>query len=241
MKIIYEPKGRAAEYAPLAVNLYGGCSHGCRYCFGPGALRKKRATFNNNIQPKKDALIRVRKDAERLRGDEREILMSIVSDPYQPADHESKNTRNAIKILIENDLTFTILTKGGTRAVRDFDLLQGYEKARFGSTLIFTQQKYADICEPNAPTIKNRIEAIKEANKRGISTWVSLEPVIDPNQALELIWELHPIVGHWKVGKLNYNKEIERQVDWLAFRDDVAELLESLNASYYIKKSLTEL
>jgi len=28
---IYEPRGRAGEYAPLAVNLYKGCGHGCVY------------------------------------------------------------------------------------------------------------------------------------------------------------------------------------------------------------------
>ena len=33
MSIIYEPKGKAREYSPLAVNLYRGCSHGCLYCY----------------------------------------------------------------------------------------------------------------------------------------------------------------------------------------------------------------
>jgi len=37
----------------------------------------------------------------------------------------------------------------------------------------------------------------------GIKTWVSLEPVIDPEQAIELIRLLHPYVGHWKAGKIN--------------------------------------
>jgi DNA repair photolyase len=35
--VIYEPKGKAGEYAPLALNLYAGCSHGCTYCFAPTA------------------------------------------------------------------------------------------------------------------------------------------------------------------------------------------------------------
>jgi hypothetical protein len=39
---------------------------------------------------------------------------------------------------------------------------------------------------------------------------VSLESVIDPEQALELIRLLHPYVGHWKVGKINYKKELEQ-------------------------------
>jgi hypothetical protein len=74
---------------------------------------------------------------------------------------------------------------------------------------------------------------------RGIKTWVSLEPVIDPDQALQVIRELHSIVGHWKVGKINYQKDIE--VDWIAFREEVKALLDRLGADYYLKKSLTNL
>jgi DNA repair photolyase len=39
-----------------------------------------------------------------------------------------------------------------------------------------------------------RIAAIKAAHEMGIRTWVSLEPVIDPDQALELIEQIHPFV-----------------------------------------------
>jgi len=238
MSIIYEPKGRAKEYAPLAVNLYSGCAHGCTYCFGPQTLKKRRQAFKNDVQAKKNALTRLQKDAAKLKGDDREILLSFVTDPYQPLEMELKVTRQAIETLIENDLRFTILTKGGTRAIRDFDLLEGYNKARFGSTLIFTSQKDADKWEPNAPSIVDRIEAINQAHAKGIETWVSLEPVIDPKQALKLIQELHPIVGHWKVGKLTY-KDVG--VNWIKSREDVKALFDSLGADYYLKKSLTEL
>ncbi len=135
-------------------------------------------------------------------------------------------------------MPFTILTKGGTRATRDFDLLEGYDKARFGTTLVFWNQHDANDWEPNAPTIDNRVEAIEEAYSRGIPTWISLEPVVDPDQALEVILGLHPIVGHWKVGKLNY-KNLD--VNWVEFREEVRSLLDSLGADYYLKNSLTKL
>jgi DNA repair photolyase len=240
MEIIYEPRGKAKEYAPLAVNLYKGCDHGCTYCFGPATLKIKRENFHVSTKPKKDALQRLSRDAEKLRiaGDDREILLSFVTDPYQTIETETMLTQDAINILKQNNLRFTILTKGGLRAVRDFDLLAGYDKASFGSTLIFTKQEDAYKWEPHAPTIATRIEAIKEAHNRGIRTWVSLEPVICPDQALELIEKLHPIVNSWKVGKLNY---MRLDVDWLKFRNDVIALLDSLRADYYLKKSLRDI
>ena len=238
MNIVYEPKGKAREYAPLAVNLYSGCAHGCTYCFGPSTLKKNRQVFNSKVATKENALKRLKEDARKLRGDDREVLLSFVTDPYQPIEMELEITRQAVKILIENDLRFAILSKGGTRVERDFDLLQGYTKARLGTTLLFTSQEDADKWEPKAPSIDDRIAAIEHAHAKGIKTWVSLEPVIIPEQALSLIKMLDPIVDHWKIGKLNYKA---LNVDWIAFREEARALLNSLGADYYIKKSLTDL
>ena len=51
MEIIYEPSGRAKEYAELAANLYKGCDHRCVYCFGPKVLWKKREAFHSDCKP----------------------------------------------------------------------------------------------------------------------------------------------------------------------------------------------
>jgi hypothetical protein len=58
---------------------------------------------------------------------------------------------------------------------------------------------------------------------------------------VQLIKDLHPFVDHFKVGKINHNKELEDSVDWLKFRDDVTRLLQSIGVDYYIKNSLTSL
>ena len=99
----------------------------------------------------------------------------------------------------------------------------------------------ADHWEPGAATVQNRIEAIQAAHDMGIPTWISLEPVIEPGEALQVIRGLHPIVGHWKVGKINHYPEIECKHDWLRFRKDARTLLDSVGADYYLKKSLTDL
>jgi DNA repair photolyase len=240
MKVIYEPGPRAREFAPLAANLYRGCSHGCIYCYVPQTIKEKRDVFAAQPRPRKDVLKFLEKDARKYRGDDREILLSFTSDPYQPLEMGLGLTRRAIEIFIENKLRFTILTKGGMSASRDFDLSESYEKARFGTTIVFLDQVDANKWEPNAAPILDRIEAIRTAHNKGIPTWVSLEPVIDPGQALDLIQQLHPYVSYWKIGKLNYLRP-DRQVDWIRFREDACRLLGSLGAHYYIKRSLTEL
>lgn len=239
-RIIYEPTGPAREYSELACNIYKGCEHGCLYCFGKNRKSpEQKEDYDTNPNPKDHFLEKLKYKAERMNGDTPEILLSFLGDVYQPSEMELMLTRQAIEILIENDLPFTILTKGGTRAVRDFDLLEGYPGARFGTTLVFKDQAYADHWEPGAASIEDRIWAIQDAHDRGIKTWVSVEPVINPDQALQVIRELHPIVGAWKVGKINYQKDIK--VDWITFREEVRALLDDLGADYYIKKSLTEL
>lgn len=241
MNIIYEPKGPALEYAPLALNIYRGCTHGCRYCFGPRASRQKREEYYSWANPKDNVLERVEKDARQMaeKGDQREILISFIGDPYQPADLGL--TRGVIKILIKHDLGFTILTKGGMRAARDFDLLMEYPKASFGQTIVFYKAEDHMKWEPNTADFFDRMKAAKIAHDFGIRTWISMEPVIDPAQPLDIIEYLYPIVDHWKIGKINHHPELEKHVDWLQFRTQLLDLLQDINADFYLKKSLTEL
>ncbi len=241
MKIIYETKGKAAEYAPLSINIYQGCSHGCLYCFAPKATQKNRIYFHRVITPVDNLLPDLEEDCKILTGDKREILLCFETDPYQIIDQDLQITRKVISILKKHLLNFTILTKGGMRAARDFDLLAEYQKTSFGTTLIFSRQKNADKWEPEAASIEDRINAIKLAHKNNIPTWVSIEPVIFPDQCLELISKLHPFVEHWKIGKINYHPTIEQAINWKEFRKQVVQLLTKLNADFYIKKSLTDL
>jgi len=71
LQIIYEPRGEAREYAPMAANLRVGCEHGCRYCYGPLAFRKKRENFHLKAKTREQALEKLEYDARILRGDDR--------------------------------------------------------------------------------------------------------------------------------------------------------------------------
>ena len=238
MTIIYEPKGRAREYAALAANLYNTCSHGCRYCYAPAAMKMKRDVFHAQNRIKKNAITDIEKDARKLRGDDREILLSFMGDPYNPDEPVTGLTRQAIEIMIKNDLRFTVLTKGGDRVHRDLDLFQRYPKASIGQTIVFSKQESADHYEPNAAPLKERFNLARDAHNLGIKTWVSLEPVIVPDQALEVVRQLYPFVDLWKVGPINYQKT---EIDWKQFKVDIEKLFKEVGANYILKQKLLAL
>ena len=241
MQIIYEPTGKAKEYADLAINIYNGCTHGCVYCY---AKRYKKEEYYTAADPKKDFIAKLKQDIEQLRSTPRkdipEILLSFQGDVYQPVEMELNLTRQALILLREANLSFTVLTKGGSRVIRDFDILQDYP-ARFGTSLIWGTEEEVEQFEPGAASVWDRIKTIIEAKERGIPTWVSLEPVIDPLRAYECVRDLHDYVDFWKVGKINHHKEFEKDVDWIEFRENITEMLDGYHCQYYIKKSLSEL
>lgn len=241
MKVIYEPKGRAFEYSPLAVNLYTGCLYACKYCYAPGVCHKKRSTFHTEVEPRKNILELLEADCRKMKGDPRDILLCFTCDPYQwntasMAAPVVDVTREALLILEKYEMKVSILTKGGLRASRDFDILARNDW-KFGSTILFWSN-LKDQWEPESPSVDNRMEAIQEASARGIYTWVSIEPVISPWEALMVILFLRDEVDHSKIGKINYHKYIEDRVDWVRFCRDAEALLEGRD--YYLKKDLLE-
>jgi len=238
MNVIYEPKGRAREYSELACNLYRGCTHGCRYCYAPACMRTTNEIWHKKAEPRARVLEMLEKDASRLRGDHRRILFCFLSDPYQPIERRSRLMRQSLTIIEKSKLRSQVLTKGSADLIiDDFDLMKK-AGTELGVTLCFMDEETRKYWEPNASTVEERLSILKTAHMYGIFTWVSLEPVIDPIQALDVIRAAHPYVDFWKVGKLNHMKEIEAKVDWRKFLSDVRSLLDGLNARYYIKDDL---
>lgn len=246
MSIIYETSGRAREYFELAANLYSGCEHACVYCYGADVTRKDPKEFFGPATPKKpNILAELQRDVIRLQRkyETRHILLSFVTDPYQPAEVELGLTRAAIRVIHKATLDVAILTKGGFRATRDFDLLTKADC--FGVTLTFLDPKRSREWEPGAALPFDRVRSLEDAYARGIPTWVSLEPVIDPAESLALIEATAPFVDVFKVGTLNYQGKLPRElqdqvkgINWQRFAQDAVNLLDNLGKNYYIKRDL---
>ncbi len=238
MRAIYKPKGRAGEYAGLACNLALGCSHGCAYCYAPRALHMSRDGFHAAGLPRPGILEALDRDARCLWGKgPANVFLCFSCDPFQPSLRET--TRQAIRRLNQLDLGATILTKGVLRDPEDFLLLKEHPRNEFGMTLTLCSVEESQFWEPAAALPERRLWQLDRAKSLGIRTWVSCEPVLDPDQTLALIEASHRFVDHYKVGKLNYHPRA-REIDWPAFRTQAVELLERLGCDYYIKRELRE-
>lgn len=226
---IYEPRTRAREYCDLAINIYTGCNHGCVYCYAPRVLRKSKEEFSE-VRPREDIVESVKRQIEREKNIDKMIMLCFTCDPY-PAEIDTTPTREVIKAIKESGNHVQILTKGGFRAERDFDLLDGGDK--FGVTISGDKEDMKRN-EPYAAHYLERILTLGRAKKRGIKTWVSCEPVYNPEAVYGLI-ETGAYIDFFKIGKLNY---LPSHIDWAAFGVECERLCQKWNRNYYIKEDL---
>ena len=239
MQIIYEPEGRAAEYAHLSLNHYDGCDHGCSYCYVPGALRRDRESFHSEVRPKADVLSRVEKDAGRLKGTDKRVLLCFACDPYPDVETHLYLTRDVLRILNKYDVPFQVLTKSGVMPQRDFDLYRPGVDA-FAVSLTALDAAVAAKVEPGASPPALRIDNLIEAKRRGIETWVSLEPVLDPKEAYRIITVTHEYVDLYKIGPRNHAKSNVTDREWQSFAERVKRLYLGCGCKYYFKLDLVK-
>jgi DNA repair photolyase len=231
---IYSPRGAAAEYARFALNLYRGCEHRCTYCYVPSCLRMSREDFGAACAPRPNILAELEKQLAKWTPDAG-VLLSFTSDPYQPAEERYRLASRALALLADHGVPALVLTKAPNRALGlDRELLQRVE---LGTTLTGIGDTAAATWEPRAELPSERERAILRAAGEGISTWISVEPVLDPAGALAALRRLSGRVGVVKVGRWNHDARANR-IDWSSFLADAVAILEAGGQKYVIKDAL---
>jgi DNA repair photolyase len=145
MQTIYSPKGKAAEYGKLALNIYSGCTHGCTYCYAPSVLHRDRNDFHTNVVPRPRIVEAVK--ARLAKGDivGKEIFLCFTCDPF-PSGIDHTPTFEIIKAIKESGNHVAILTKGNPDN-KLFSLLDSND--RFGVTISCSREQSFKI-EPEA-------------------------------------------------------------------------------------------
>ena len=236
-KPIYEPKTRAREYSDLAINIYTGCNHGCSYCYSRKTFHRYSPTGSfENVTVRPGIVEATQKQLSRGKYRDKKIMLCFMCDPY-PAEVDTTPTREIIKLIKAAGAHVQILTKGGDRARRDFDLLDSGDS--FGITLSCLSVVVAVKCEPNAALPAERIKTLGSAAKLGIKTWVSFEPVVSPIEVLDAIDFLPIHINNpdtlLKIGKLNH---VTNSTDWNWFGSEAERICKANGWNYYIKSDL---
>jgi len=152
-------------------NLYRGCTHGCVYCYAPSLTHDERR-WGSYVDVKVNAPQVLEKELRGLRKDE--VFLSSASDPYQPVEARYGVTRRCLEVLLRHRYPVSILTRSPL-VLRDVDLLKSFEWVRVGMSITSVPvRRY----EPGVPPLQRRIDTLRKLSKVGISTWVSLAPVI---------------------------------------------------------------
>ena len=220
MKAIYKTAGLAKEYNEYAINIYTGCPHKCFYC---SVMKKVGPEFCTNIKVRDGLIESLSRQIESGAYKGEKIHLCFTCDPY-PTGYDSTPTRTVIKMLKDGGYSVQILTKGDGR--RDFDLLDSNDW--YGVTI-----------DGRSDELLSHLE---EAHNRGIKTWISFEPVIEPDVIPDMIRRAAKIgVDRVKIGKLNYmtTPKLEN-FDWKTFGFEIESLCKSLNIDYHIKSSLKD-
>ena len=238
MRTVYEPKGRAREYSPLAVNFYKGCDHGCVYCYGPGIQRSSREDYLN-VTPREGLLEALEKDAKKWAGTDKQVLFNFMGDPYCKANDTHRIAREALKIMLKHRIPVSVLTKGGSRVLQDLDIIKQFENSiMVGATLTTLDPEISQEWEPGAADPTDRLDALYKLKIRGIRTWASFEPVIDVNHALSTMVHSLPCVDTYKVGKMNNHRTLTGNDDWTWFLREAVRILRGAGKQFYIKEDL---
>ena len=186
------------------------------------------------------------KEAERyLRvWDPRTIVVSFTSDPYPPVEKKNRLTRRVLEVLSEaRQHRILVLTKNPILALRDFTIMKKHGDMWLGTTLISVDKTEL---EPKAPKPSDRRLALYIAKKKGLKTWLSIEPIIPQiTDPVEIIERTLDYVDYYVLGSFNYTKilgfEITEDEKKAWYRKHVLEaisLLKSYGKRFFIKKEL---
>lgn len=166
------------------LNSYRGCEHGCAYCFARPFHEylgwSSGLDFETRILVKLRAPALLRAELSSPRWKAEPIMMSGVTDCYQPAERRFRLTRQCLEVMAEFRQPVGIITKNFL-VTRDIDLLADLARDQCAMVAVTVTTLDADLAgklEPRAARPEHRLRAIRMLSEAGVPVQVMVAPVI---------------------------------------------------------------
>src|SRR5687768_8931429 len=157
-----------------SINPYRGCEHGCIYCFARPTHEflgfSAGLDFETKILVKEDAPALLREELSAKKWQPKVLVMSGVTDCYQPIEKRLGLTRGCLEVLADFRNPVGIITKNHL-VTRDADVLAElarYNAVRVHVSITTLDAKLARIMEPRTSTPELRLEAISVLAAAGV-------------------------------------------------------------------------
>jgi DNA repair photolyase len=167
-----------------SLNPYRGCEHGCIYCYARPTHEylgfSAGLDFESKIMVKTNAPELLRAELESPRWQPQTLVMSGVTDPYQPIERKLRITRGCLEVLAEFRNPVAIITKNRL-VTRDIDVLGELAKQRAAAVNVSVTSLDANlqrVLEPRTSSPQARLEAIAELRAAKIPVGVMVAPII---------------------------------------------------------------
>src|SRR5215217_3273742 len=208
------------------VNPYRGCEHGCIYCFARPYHEYLGYScgldFETKIVAKHDAADLLRRELASPRWPGEPIVMSAITDIYQPLEKRLGISRQCLQVMAECGQPVSTMTKGAL-VLRDVDLWQklgAMNAGRVTVTLVTLDDELAKKLEPRAASPMRRLHVLRELVKAKVPVHVNVAPIIPGLTDTELPAILQAIAdagstrAAWSLLRLPYQVK-DLFLDWL--------------------------
>jgi DNA repair photolyase len=166
------------------LNPYRGCEHGCIYCFARPFHEflgfSSGLDFETKLTAKPDAAELLRKELAAPSWRAEPVVMSAITDIYQPIEHTMQIARQCLSVLAECGQPVSTMTKSAM-VLRDVDLwakLAAKNAGRVTVTLVTLDGDLAQKLEPRASSPEARLRTIRALTAAGVPVSVNVAPVI---------------------------------------------------------------
>jgi DNA repair photolyase len=167
-----------------SLNPYRGCEHGCVYCYARPTHEYLGLSagwdFESMIFVKTQAPQLLRKELASPKWKPQVLVVSGVTDCYQPFERKFQITRQCMEVLLDFRNPAAIITKNKliTRDIDIFKQMAEYDGISVTVSVTSLDPHVARAMEPRASTPANRLKAIEEMAKAGIPVNVNVAPIV---------------------------------------------------------------